>query len=95
MGSKKQRSVVLGVEVLLYELSPELTGGAELGDLEEEVHSNTKEEREARSNIIDGDSSLHTASDVLNAVSESKGKLKSSISLIQKHVRLSGRSVNH
>ena len=52
VAAEGQRARVLRLELLLYELCPQPAPGAQLGDLQVEVHADAPEEREARRELI-------------------------------------------
>ena len=73
--AQRQRLGVLRVE-LRDHLRPEHAGGAQLGDLHEEVLADAPEEAQARGERIDVDAGLHAGAQVFEAVGQRVGQLE-------------------
>lgn len=84
MSSEHARFVALGMELFLDEGSPQESGSSELSDFHVEVHTNGKEEGEARSNFVHGETCLLGCSDILKTIGngESEFKLRVGSSLL-------------
>ena len=74
VGAQGERFGVLRVE-LLDDLCPEHAGGAHLGDLHEEVHADSPEERQTRSELIDAHSGVDTGTQIFETVGQGIGQL--------------------
>jgi hypothetical protein len=61
---------------LLYELSPEETSGAELGNFHEVIHADGPEKAEARCKFVDVEPGVKTGSEVFEAVGEGVGEFE-------------------
>src|SRR5439155_22161930 len=66
---------VLRLEALLHRAGPEAPGGAELGDLLEEVVVDVEEEAEPAGEAVDVEAALDRRVDVGHAVAEGEGEL--------------------
>mmetsp|Transcript_24465 Transcript_24465/g.37942 ORF Transcript_24465/g.37942 Transcript_24465/m.37942 type:complete len:416 (-) Transcript_24465:782-2029(-) len=86
MSSQSHALSVLGTELLLDKGGPQLSGSSELGDLRVEVHTNSEEEGEPGSDLVDVQTSLLSSSDVLKTIGDSERKLQLRVSTGLLHV---------
>ncbi|GJE83164.1 hypothetical protein CJNNKLLH_4533 [Methylorubrum thiocyanatum] len=75
MGAQRQRLVGFRLE-LLDELGPDQARGPHLGDLHEEVHPDRPEKRQARGELVDGQTGRETRLDVFDAIRERVGEFE-------------------
>ena len=69
------RPLVARLEAIAHDLGPELARGAELGDLLEEVVVRVEEERDARREVVDGQTGVDAVLHVLDAVAQRERQL--------------------
>ena len=74
MGAQHFRAGILGAQPG-HDLAPQLAGGAQLGDLHEEVHANAEKEAEAPRESIDIEATPLRCTDVFHAVGQRIGQL--------------------
>ncbi len=74
MGAERKRLRVLGVE-LFDDLGPEHTRRAHLGDLHEEVHADSPEERQTRGERVDIHAGIDARAQILKSVGKRIGQL--------------------
>ena len=73
MGAQRQARGILGREGPQLP-GPEQPGGAQLGDLHEEVHADAEEEGEARGEGVDGQPPRERGADIFDAIGDGKGE---------------------
>ena len=92
MAAEELGALLLGLEVLVHEMSPEAASSAQLGNLHVEVHAEAPEEREARREIVHVEASAHPCAHILNAVGDCVGQLEhrisSSLQVSQQQIKL-------
>ena len=69
MGTQRHPLGILGTEALLN-LSPQQTACTHLGNLGEEVHRDTPEERQTGSKSVNRQTGIHTSADVVHTIGQ-------------------------
>jgi hypothetical protein len=87
MRAELQGALILRRKLLLHELCPQSPGSAQLGNLDVEVHADTKEEAETRRHLVDAKASSNTRTNVFKTISEGEGELQARVGCKERSVR--------